>query len=834
MTTLTIPTERGCLVAPPCAARTACTHCGLPVPAGLIESGAAEQFCCAGCRTVHDILHRSGLGRFYAVRHRTGAAPRPARPSNGSFAGFDDPAYFAASCRAISPARCETEFYLEGVHCAACVWLVEKLPRLTPGVIEARLDLGRGMVHLAWDPRVIALSEIARRLDRLGYVPHPARGHAARERHRAEDRRRMVRIAVAGAIAGNVMVISFAMYGAMFHAMEQEFLSLFRWSTLGLATVSVAWPGREFFRGAWKALRARTVNMDLPIAIGLSAGLIAGAVNTVRGGGEVYFDSITVLILLLLSGRFLQTRRQRAGYEAVEAMLALTPSTARRIEGDGLREVPITSIARGDRLEVRAGDSFPADAVVREGASNIDRAILTGESRPVPAGVGDVVHAGTTNLGARLVVEVTETGESTRIGRLMRLVSESAHARPRLVRLADRVASVFVIVVLTIAAGTAGAWMLVDPSRALECSMALLIVTCPCALGMATPLAVVASLGQAARRGILIKGGDVIERLASPGLAVLDKTGTVTAGEMSLVSWHGDDSLKPIAAAVERHSAHPIARAMVMGLRAETSEPDDSVEVLAVTETTGRGMTAMVRTAAGEQAIRIGSRAFVTDQGAQPPALIDRVEHDLTIRAVSPVFIAVDGVVRAVAGVGDPIKPDAAAVVAELRRRGWRVAILSGDHPDVVRVVGASIGVEPGDSHGGVSPEDKAEWIREAAAQGPVMMIGDGVNDAAALAAATVGVAVKGGAEAALQAADVFIASRGLAPVVEMLDGAKRALRVIRRNVAASLGYNAIATALAVTGIINPLIAAIMMPISSLTVVTLSFRSRTFGGPPCQ
>lgn len=831
MTTLTVPTETLRSAEAGHTAPTFCTHCGLPVPMGLIELGAADQFCCAGCRSVHDILHRNGLDRFYAVRERTGAPARPAIPSNESFAGFDDPAYLASFCRTISPARCETEFYLENVHCAACVWLVEKLPRLAPGVIESRLDLGRGMVHVAWNPRVIALSSVARRLDSLGYVPHPARGRAARDAQRAEDRRRMIRIAVAGAIAGNVMVISFALYGAMFHAMDREFLSLFRWSTLGLATVSAAWPGREFFRHAWNALRARTVNMDVPIAIGLAAGLIAGAVNTVRGSGEVYFDSITVLILLLLTGRFLQTRRQRAGYEAVEAMQALTPSIARRIEGDDVREVPIASIVRGDRVEVRAGDSFPADGVIHEGTSSIDRAILTGESHPVTAAVGEEVHAGTTNLGARLVVEVTATGEATRLGQLMRLVSESALDRPRLVRLADRVASVFVIVVLTLAAGTAGAWMVIEPSRALECSMALLIVTCPCALGMATPLAVVASLGKAARRGILIKGGDVMERLAQPGLAVLDKTGTVTEGEMSLVSWHGNEALKPVAAAIERHSAHPIARAMVAGL-APAAEPDGEVEVVSVVETTGRGVEAVVRRPGFEQVVCIGSRAFAAEHAATWPEWVDAVERELTARAVSPVFIAVDGVVGALAGVGDPIKPDARRVVEALHRRGWRVAILSGDHPDVVRAVGGSLGLDPLDCHGGVTPERKAEWVRGAAMREPVIMIGDGVNDAAALAAATVGVAVKGGAEAAMQAADVFIAARGLSPVLDTIDGAARTLHVIRRNVAASLGYNVIAAALAVTGIINPLIAAIMMPLSSLTVVTLSFRSRTFGGPP--
>ena len=334
--------------------------------------------------------------------------------------------------------------------------------------------------------------------------------------------------------------------------------------------IALAWPGSLFFRGAWAALRTKTAHLDLPIAIGLAAGGIAGTVNAILGRGEIYFDSLSMLVLLLLIGRWLQRRQQCWANDSLELLFSLTPTSARRLENGAVVEVPIEAVQPGDLVEVRAGDSIPADGSVLEGESSVNRALLTGESQPTAVGPGSAVHAGTVNLSARLVVQVEAVGEATRVGRLMQLVEQHSRNRPPIVQFADRIAGRFVRIVLAVAAMTFLAWVWFSPAKAIDNAVALLIVTCPCALGLATPLAVTIALGRAARRHILVKGGEVLEVLSRQGVMLLDKTGTLTAGRIALVSWNGDESVRPLVAALERHSAHPIAQALVDGARADS------------------------------------------------------------------------------------------------------------------------------------------------------------------------------------------------------------------------------------------------------------------------
>ena len=802
------------------AVRAACAHCGLPVPPAAAVDGAARQFCCEGCRAVWAILHEHGLERYYALRE--GAAPAPAAPADRLYAELDDSAFQARTCRPEPDGRVSTELYLEGVHCGACVWLVEKLPGLVPGVAEARLDLPRSQVRVVWDPRAVPLSAIARRLGSLGYAPHPCRGLAGQAARRREDRAMLARIGLAGAVAGNVMAIAFALYGGMLDGMEPEFAAFFRWASLLLTVPSLIWGGGVFFRSAWIALRAGTLGMDLPISIGLLAGFLHGVVNTARGTGEVYFDSVTVLIFLLLSGRYLQRRQQRAAGDAAELIASLYPTSARLVEHGRVREVPLETLTPGVVVEVRAGDLVPADGVIVAGRSTVDLSLLSGESTPQSVAEGAPVHAGTLNVSSRIEVRVERTGEDTRVGRLMALVEEHARRRAPIAQLADRISGHFVAVVLGLAGATFVLWARVDPSRALDHAAALLIVTCPCALGLATPLAVSAAIGRAARAGFLIKGGDVLEKLTRPGRMWLDKTGTLTEGRAALLRWHGDEAVKPLVAAAEAHSSHPLGRAFLRAL----GEPAPPARV-EIAETHGGGIEATVD---GRRLV-VGSAAFVAARaGAVPPALA-AVAAELARDGLTPVLIAVDGRVTAAAGFGDPLRADAVAALARVRALGWRPGILSGDDARIAQAAGRHLGLAAPDCRGGVAPEDKLRVVLGSGREGPVVMIGDGVNDAAALAAATVGIAVAGGAEAALAAADVFLVRPGVARIAELLEGSRRAMRVVRRNLAFSLGYNVIGVTLAMTGLLNPLVAAILMPLSSLTVIASSYRARTFDRP---
>jgi P-type Cu2+ transporter len=810
--------------APATAGAVSCAHCGLAVPAAAVDATAPRQFCCAGCRAVWAILHEHGLERYYALR--AGAAPAPAPAADRLYAELDDLGFQGRACRPEPGGLLSTELYLEGVHCGACVWLVEKLPGLVPGVAEARLDLPRSQARVVWDPRTVPLSAIARRLGSLGYTPHPCRGLAAQTARRREDRAMLARIGLAGAVAANVMGIAFALYGGMLDGMEPEFAAFFRWASLLLTVPSLIWGGGVFVRSAWSALSVGTLGMDLPISIGLLAGFLHGVVNTVRGSGEVYFDSVTALIFLLLSGRYLQRRQQRAAGDAAELAASLYPTAARLLEDGRVREVPLETLAPGALVEVRAGDLVPADGVIVAGRSTVDLSLLSGESAPQGVRAGDRVHAGTLNVASRLEVRVERTGEDTRVGRLMALVEEHARRRAPIALLADRISGRFVAVVLTLAAVTFALWARIDPSRALDHAAALLIVTCPCALGLATPLAVSSAIGQAARAGFLVKGGDVLEKLTRPGRMWLDKTGTLTEGRATLVRWLGDESARPLVAAAEAHSAHPLARAF----RRALGEPPAGARV-EIRETHGGGVEA---TADGRRLV-VGSPEFVIGRAggpsAAPAAALAAAVGTLAGEGLTPVLVAVDGRVVAAAGFGDPLRADAGAALDQVRALGWRPGILSGDDARIARAAGDRLGLAAPDCRGGVSPEDKLQAVLESAGEGPVVMIGDGVNDAAALAAATVGIAVAGGAEAALTAADVFVVRPGVGRIAELLDGARRTMWVVRRNLIFSLGYNVVGVTLAMTGVLNPLMAAILMPLSSLTVILSSYRARTFARP---
>jgi len=796
-----------------------CDHCSLPVPAGLVEAEADLQFCCNGCRVAYEVIHQHGLDGYYDIKSRIEAPEQPAQRSGRGFAEFDDPAFHRLYCRTLPSGLVTVELYLEGVHCAACVWLVEKLTVVVDGVAEVRLDFGRSLATVTWNPETTPLSQVARFLDSIGYAPHPFRGVEARDMARREERALLIRIAVAGAIAGNVMLIAFALYGGHFHGIADEFRTLFRWVSLALAVPSVVWCASVFYRGALGALKTRALHMDLPIAIGILAGFIQGTINTVRGTGEIYFDSVTALIFFLLVGRFVQRRQQRRAASSTELLFSIAPATARLVDSDGVREVPLEALSPGATVEVRAGDSIPADGTVVDGSSTLDRSLLTGESLPEPVAVGDPVHAGTINLGSRLLVEVRVTGEDTRVGRLMRLVEEGAMRRAPVVLLADRISGWFVAIVLTLAAITLGVWLKLDPEHAVGHAVALLIVSCPCALGLATPLAVSAAIGRAARKKILIKGGDALESLAHPGRMLLDKTGTLTEGRQAVVRWWGDESVRPMVAAIERHSAHPVARAL-----SSVSTEDEMPEATHVQEVTGAGISG---TCGGRHVI-VASTSYLTRELGGLPEEAATAAGSFADEGLSPVAVAVDEQVVAVAGIGDPLRADSEDSVAAIRASGWQVEILSGDHPAVVRSIADQVGIEPAAARGAATPEDKLEAVREAATDTTVAMVGDGVNDAAALAAATVGIGVHGGAEATLAAADVYLGRPGLEPVVELLHGSRRTLAVIRRNLVFSLTYNVVAVTFAITGHMSPLLAAILMPLSSMTVVLSSYRARTF------
>ncbi len=828
-----IPAIEPAAPAPPRS--VACTHCALPVPRGLIEPGADQQFCCAGCRAAYQVIHGCGLDAYYRLRDTSGgvgeALGRSDAVQQGRFTSFDTETFHAAHVRPMQSGLCSVDLRLEGVHCAACVWLIEKLPRVVrsaygedagDGVVEARLSMRQATVRVTWDPTRVKLSAIAQALDTLGYRPHPAKGLSRQAARRNEERKQLMHIGLAGALAGNIMLLAIAQYAGLWGGIERQYDQFFRWLGAGLGAVALLGPGRVFFRGAWAALVARSPHLDLPIALALGVGGVAGTVNVVLGQGDIYFDSLAVLVFLLLVGRYIQFRQQRLADDAVSLMASLTPGDCRRRDASGAFEtVPLEALTVGDEVEVLPGGIVPADGEVLTGNASVVAALLTGESRPVHIAPGDDAHAGTQIVGRRITLRVTRLGGDTRVGRLMTLVEDGLESKPAIVQAADRIAGWFVVAVSLIALMVFAAWSVADIGLAVDHTVALLIVACPCALGLATPLTFAVAIGRAARRDILVKSGSALERAARGGLMLLDKTGTLTTGRMQWLGWDGDASLKPWLAHAELTSTHPVGIALAAGLK-DDAAPDGSGVGDVTTTHHPDGIEANLPIGR----LTAGSIGMMQRLAVAVPERFAHRAAEAAAQGHTPVLVALDGCVAGLARVGDGMHADASAALRQARRMGWRLQLVSGDQPDIARRVGSAVGLDDADVLGGIPPEGKLELVR-AAQHGPaghqaVAMVGDGVNDAAALAAADLGIAASGGAEASLAAADVYLARPGVAPLAEFLALSQQTLRTVRRNLAVSLGYNALVVSLAAAGMITPLLAAVLMPLSSATVLTLA------------
>ena len=814
---------------------TACDHCGLPVGAAPVGNG--PYFCCSGCEVVYHALHDAGYGdTFYSLTDI--AQERNPTPASTSvdplvLSEFDTDAFLEEHTTCRDDGTREVELFLDGVHCAACVWLVERLPQEREGVLDATLDLPRARLSLVWDPGVLALSDVAEWLAQFGYSAHPVRQDTATSRTEGE-RKLLVKVGVSWALAGNVMLLAFAMYAGLSVGSDAGLATAARWLSMILATVSVLYGGRTFIERAWSSVklawrtrRLQSLHMDLPIAAGILVGYTDSALSTLTGKGDVWFDSITVLIAALLTARWLQLRSRRLAGDATDRLLSLIPSMVRRVTSEGdVETMRIDDLHAGHVVRVPTGEVIPVDGIVASGTSTVNNAVLTGESRPESVQPGQDVTAGATNLSAPLDILVEATGTDTRVGSLLAWVRDGSDNDARVVTLADRLTGYFVSAVAVLALATALLWLWLDPSTMAQHVVALLVITCPCALGMATPLAMAVAAGNAAQSGIFIKSEAATQQLTEIDAVVVDKTGTLTEGHLSLVDTHGDPEAIAWAASLETHSTHPIAQALVRDAGLCTTDGTPPHAVTDVDAENGRGLCGTVE----GHAIVVGRPDWVRSHCAYDvDPVLDRALAAAAREGHTPVAVAVDGRLSAALALGDRVRPDSQSLLERLQADGTAVYVLSGDHPDVVAAVARHLRLPDERVYGHVAPEDKQAFVESLRDDGrTVLMIGDGVNDAAALQAADVGVAVEGGSTASLVAADVFLTREGLRPVVDLFDGAHHVMTVIRRNLGFSLGYNLLGAAAAMSGFVGPLVAAIAMPVSSLVVVTASILQRSF------
>ena len=803
---------------------TRCFHCGLPVPEPPIQapiSGEERAFCCSGCKSVCEAIYAAGLEGFYR-RTLEGEVlgPPPEPPKELDLYDLDE------IQEAFTPTLGETrEIHLlvEGIHCAACVWLIENRLQSLPGVLDARVNLTGRKLKLRWNNTQVPLSQSLKHLAQIGYKAVPFDPEAAEGALQRENRRLLYRLAFAGFAMMNLLWISIALYAG---ADRGEFRSLFQWVGFAIATPTLLYSGWPFYRGAWQGLRAAHLNMDLPIAIGASITYGYSLFVTLSGtpAGAVYWDTVVNFLFVILLGRFLEATSRRQAVSATQRLLDLQPRVARVLREEGETLVPIRGVKRGERVLVRPGEQIPVDGIVLAGESNTDESMLTGESKPVPKTPGQRVAAGTLNGAGVLEIQVEQTLKHTALGKIIQLVEEAQSSKAPVQRLADRIVPWFVALTLLLATLTFFWWLRTDLETALMAATAVLIITCPCAFGLATPMAIAVATGIGARHGILIKNGAVLESLSSIQHFVFDKTGTLTQGKPVVVqirsaeqSWMPDAPLpdafqQPLEqlSALEHFSEHPVAHAIQQLCPAQ-----DRHRVAAVQVQPGAGIRGRVD---GHWLIA-GTAAWLSHQGVQGCEGLGTEEG-------SPVYLGVDGQCVLWLRIEDPLRPDARAVVETLKAQGIRTTLLTGDRQPVAEAVAEALQID--DCIAQVLPEDKDRVIAELQSTGQrVAMVGDGINDAPALVRADVGIALGSGTDVSIASADIVLLYGELKQVSQAAALSRRTLRTIRQNVAISLCYNLVMVPLAMMAWITPLVAAVSMPISSLAVIGNSARIRT-------
>ncbi len=786
-----------------------CFHCGDALPRRGVRyvhvDGADRPVCCPGCEAVAALIADAGLADFY--RYRTGPAPTPTEPTVDEWNAFDREAIQRTFVRDLGDQRREAVVLVEGLYCAACAWLIEHVLAGEPGLETIEVNPATGRAVLRWRADRVALSRLLRRISAAGYRPHPLGADAGESVVARERSAALRRLAVAGLGMMQVMMYAVALYAGTIQAdMGPAITELLRGVSLLIATPVVLYAGAPFFRGAWRDLRAGRPGMDVPVALAIGGAFAASVWNTTIGRGEVYFDSVTMFVFFLTVARFFEmTARHRASRQT-GALARMLPATAVRIGTDGEERVALHELEVGDRVRVPPGDSVPADGRVVAGESRLDESLLTGEFMPVVRGPGSEVIGGSVNDDAPIDVEIIRVGQDTLVAGIVRLLDRAQAERPLLARTADRVARWFVCGILLAAAATAFAWSQIAPAEAFAVTLAVLVVTCPCALSLATPAALVAATSRLARSGLLVARTGALETLARADHIVLDKTGTLTRGELALhriepMDRIDADEALALAAALEAHSGHPIARAFEHGR--------DGREATRVRLESGRGLEGTI---AGRY-LRLGRPDWVGGLAGGGDT-----GGDGTVIAMGDS----DGLLARF-HLTDSLRPGVAAAVAALHRLGLGVEIVSGDGAGPVAAVADELGIEHWSAR--QTPADKLARLQTLQQAGHrVVMLGDGINDGPVLAGADVAVAMGGGAALAQTSADMVLTRGQLADLTDGIGHARRTLRVIRQNLAWAAGYNVLALPLAAAGLVPPWMAAIGMSASSLLVVGNALR----------
>ncbi len=803
---LTTTNATGLLDAPPAnLVPQQCFHCALEIPAGLAltvsYAGVDQAVCCTGCQAVAELIIQGGQGDYY--QYRDAVAPRP--PSTVGQGNWQP---FELEVSSATNGLCQATLWIDGIHCGACGWLIEHQLSAMQGVSSISVDQQTGIAQLSWNPAALEHSKIVQRIHDLGYHPHPLKDSAVENHQQQEKARFLKRLALAGLGMMQVSMFAVGTYFGPGNGMDPAVERLLYLVSMLVAAPVVFYSGSEFFAGAWRSLKAAQLSMDVPVSLALLLAFGASSFNFFRGQGPMFFESATMFVFLLLSARFIAMGVRHRALDAQLALLPMLPDTVIKISNGEPVTVPRSAICSGDLIRIRPGDQVAADGVVEGGSSSVNEALMTGESEAKTVNVGDTLLAGSANIDGSVDLRVTHTGKDSSLAGAAALLDQARADRPQTMVLANRLAGMFVGAVLVIATGVFFYWLPMGFEAAFTATLAVLVVTCPCALSLAIPAGLSAATTALAREGLLVARLEALEVLTRATCIVLDKTGTLSQGRPTISTTTVNpahpkgvtqERLLTLMAALEKHSNHPLAAAF-----GEIECPLTATDVVQVP---GRGIRGSVD---GRQ-LRLGNSAFTGDlSGLQSPlTLADR---------------------RGVLGwaeVIDPWREDAHDTIKAFSRLGLRTVIASGDDRARVQAATHELGMDQG--HGELLAADKLALLTGLKQQGYVVMaVGDGVNDSGLLGGADVSIAMAEGADLAKASADIVLTGTKLKSLLRLRDVALDSRRIIRQNLAWALTYNLLAVPFAASGMIGPGLSALGMSISSLMVIGNAARlSRT-------
>ncbi len=842
----------------PYSTQLICEHCLLPITEqeAIYETLPTGQktFCCHACRSIYLLITEEGLQDFYKKRDwkSFGISDllRESKDSESSSPVVESES-LTPFIRGDGNIK-EADLLIDGIRCSSCIWLNEKILERTTGVASARINFATHRALIKWDSSQITLHRIMSRISSIGYRARPYTPASQEASMQKQNRDLLIRLGTASFFSMQLMMVSFGLYAGFFQGIEPAAKRVLELAALFLCTPVLFYSGWPFLNGAYRGLRNHTLNMDLLISLGaLSAYFLS--IHHLLSGGEVYFDTAAMIITLVLLGRFLENSAKQKASQAVSRLLSLQPQEARIVRGDDRIVVTIMDVQRGDRLEVRPGEKIPLDGIVHIGISEVDESLVTGESKPVEKLPGMEVIGGSLNGLGTIILEVTRIGKETLLSQIARLVENAQASTAPIQRLADRISLYFIPFVIIMALATFVFWsQRSDGAIPIIRAVAVLVIACPCALGLATPVAVLTGTGRAARCGILIKGGDILERLQQVDTVVLDKTGTITTGEMRVVEMRSADckawnSPLPEGSRVRAESALPMGERIevrgevfgdvlqfaasaekgsehLMGQAIVNYAQEQGIRLLnarSFKALPGRGVIAEVQ---GES-IRVGKRVFLEQEGVQITSEIAAEGERLEKEGNTVVWVARERVLLGIIVLTDTPRMDAQRAIGRLKDMKIDIIMITGDNLTTAKAVAEKTGIH--NVSAGILPAGKSEEIAKLQAAGKVVaMAGDGINDAPALAAADIGMAMAEGSDIAMESADVVLMRSDLLSVVQALEISRKTFKIIRQNLFWAFFYNVAAIPLAMAGVLSPIVAAAAMAMSSVTVVMNSLRLR--------